>query len=255
MPRKRVGKITAWSHSRFVDYDGCPRKARYKHVDKMKEPIPSPEDEPDHPLNRGIRVHKEAEDWLNAARAVLRIRQQGESEEDRNTPFDPLPDSLETFTEEFEALAKDIENCHVEEQWAFKKDWSITDWFGRAAWCRVKLDCAHLIADGILRAIDFKTGKFKQDMQDQYERQLSLYAIAAFIMFPDVHTVEGELWYVDHGEEHKVTFKREDFEKLRARWENNIKPMMMDEVYAPNPTFRCRWCHFAASKGGLCEAG
>ncbi len=260
MPVARVPKkIKAWSFSRYGDYDDCPRKAKYKHVQRIVEPIPSPEDEPDHPLNRGSRIHKEAEDFLLFAQA--------------NGPGGELPESLSTFAEEFDVLARDAGNCHVEEQWTFKKDWSRTSWFARNAWLRVKLDCAHLIEDGVLRVIDFKTGKCRPEQVDKYRRQTSLYALAAFIMFPDVKEVRAELWFVDPGvlvaegsltnphdpNSEKYTgfnFTREpDAEGLKEKWLRMSHAMLIDETFAPNPTFKCRWCYFSKKKGGICEAG
>ena len=276
MPKARASKIKAWSFSRFRDYDDCPRKARYKHVDKIQEPIPSPEDEPDHPLNRGSRIHKEAEVWLLKCREILRANI-ARADNDVELALPPLPESLETFTEEFQALALDAENIHVEQEWAFTRDWKITDWFSmrglKAAWCRVKLDCAHLVSNGVVRSIDFKTGKCKPQMVETYIDQLSLYALATFLMFADVDEVQGELWFLDPGilvangeltnprdpnskKYEGMTFTREkDFDRLMKRWENMTKPMLIDEVFAPNPTFRCSWCYFSNKKGGICEAG
>ena len=31
-------KFTSWSFSRYMDYKGCPAKAKYKHLDKLQEP-------------------------------------------------------------------------------------------------------------------------------------------------------------------------------------------------------------------------
>ncbi len=54
MPRKRIQKITAWSFSRYGDYQKCPLMAKFKAIDKIKEPS-------NKYLKRGTAIHKEAE--------------------------------------------------------------------------------------------------------------------------------------------------------------------------------------------------
>ena len=40
---------------------------------------------------------------------------------------------------------------------------------------------------------------------------------------------------------------------LKALWEQNVKPMFKDEIFAPLPSYMCRWCHFRKDNGGPCS--
>ena len=53
---KDIG-IQAVSHSRMKTHEGCPRKAMYKFVEKIKEPG-------NDAMNRGLEVHSGYEHWL-----------------------------------------------------------------------------------------------------------------------------------------------------------------------------------------------
>ena len=49
-------QFTSWSFSRYMDWRGCPAKAKYKHLDKLAEP-------PNAAMERGSMIHKLAEDY------------------------------------------------------------------------------------------------------------------------------------------------------------------------------------------------
>ena len=54
---KIVRKITSWSFSRWNVYEECPAKAKYKFIDKLKEPGSAA-------MDRGTALHKQCEDFL-----------------------------------------------------------------------------------------------------------------------------------------------------------------------------------------------
>lgn len=57
---KDIG-IQAVSHSRMKTHEGCPRKAMFKFIDKLKEP-------PNDAMERGLAMHQELENWLLAVK-------------------------------------------------------------------------------------------------------------------------------------------------------------------------------------------
>jgi len=213
-------RITAWSFSRWKDYEQCPLKAKYKHVDKMKEP-PAPA------MERGSAIHKLAE---NFAKGELR----------------KLPPELKLFSEQFAELKKS--RPMVEESWAFTDRWSPTDWFAFNAWLRVKTDAACLDGD-TLYVIDHKTGKKKDDHADQ----LSLYAVAGMLKYPAVRKVVSQLWYLDSGEMTDQDFDVSELPGLQKDWVAKTKAMLNDMRFSPKPGNHCRWCSFSKSKGGPCK--
>lgn len=219
-------KITAWSFSRWNDYKKCAKYAYYKHVLRMKEPGNSA-------MDRGAAIGELAEKFAKASKRAK------------------CPTELKTFEQEFRAL-----QCRVvmsEEEWAFTPKWTRTGWFDKDAWCRVKVDCAYYdeVAKRLV-VIDYKTGK----LNDTHLDQLSLYALAGFIIEEQAAEVEVQLWYLDHGvqkpDEPKV-YVRADVPKLKKEWEKNTKPMLSDGRFPEKPGKACGWCHFSKGKGGPCK--
>ena len=225
-PAKKVipiKQISAWSFSRYSTYVSCPRKAKYTIIDRLSQPGSAA-------MDRGTAIHKLAEDF-----ALKRLKK--------------LPAELALFKEEFMALKKE-KSVICEEQWAFTKDWDPCGWSDwNNAWCRVKMDCAYVRSDNVLVIIDHKTGKIKDD----HKEQLSLYALAGLVMYPDVVGVEAKLWYLDAGEEVTESWDAEQYESLKKLWAKKVKAMLSDKTYKPKPGVACRWCHFRKGNDGPCE--
>lgn len=229
-----IKNITSWSFSRYNVYKECPLKAKYKFIDKLKEPGSAA-------MDRGNVIHALAEDYL-AGRVTK------------------LAPELKLFKEEFAAGRKQKVKF-VEEAWTFKQDWSQTDvkdWNG--AWLRVKLDFAYLnVAHNALVVVDHKTGKYNERKFDEYEEQLQLYGLAGLKQHPTVAVVSPRLWYLDHGiihpnpEVEEIEFFRKDEVYLDKLWRAKIKPMMTDTTFKPKPGNACTYCHFKKANGGPCK--
>lgn len=229
--------VKSWSFSRYMDYVSCPAKFKYKHIDKLVEP-------PNEAMARGTAIHKLAEDYVNGK---LRT----------------LPAELKLFADRFKKLrAEPIKT--VEAQWAFRKDWTETtwnDWTG--CWLRVKMDVSYLnVKHNALVPIDHKTGKFREEKNDEYMLQLHLYGTASFFKMPDIDVSSPRLWYLDHGrvypdpaqDEDEIEFFPKDKTVMRKAWEDRVKPMFMDRTFKPKPSDRaCRYCHFRKENGGPCK--
>lgn len=230
-----MGEIKSWSFSRWSAYHQCPRKAKYLFVDRMKEP-------PNPAMDRGVEIHAQAEDYIKGK-------------------IDELPADLSRFSELFEDLREQYAGgplpIVVEDTWAFRADWSATtwdDWAGCRA--RIKLDVGRFTAPDELRVIDWKTGKFNARRAEEYEKQLSLYALGALLTYPDLRMVEPSLVYLDAGvtyPEHPRTYTRDDIPVLRAAWEERAAPMLNDTIFAAKPSPLCAWCAFGAKGTGHCE--
>lgn len=119
--------VTAWSISRLNTYTQCPFKFKLTAIDKIREPS-SPA------MERGAAIHKEAEVYLKGADLVV-------------------PTSLSLMTTEFLELKE--HRAEAELEVTFNKDWGITGWFDKDAWCRIKIDAMVLLGDTI-KIIDFK---------------------------------------------------------------------------------------------------
>jgi hypothetical protein len=230
-------KITAWSFSKYSVYKQCPAKAKYLFIEKRKEP-------PSQALARGAEVHDKADQYI---KGKLRV----------------LPAELKSFAGVFKELKaqykKKINGMVVEDNWAFTKNWEITRWDDwNNCWLRLKLDCASTNDHKILRLRDWKTGKFREELNEEYMEQLSLYGLAALIQLPHIEVVIPSLVYVDQGEvyptpDNEIQYVRSDLPKLKKLWEKRVKPMLNDTRFAPKPNDKCKWCHFSAAKGGPCK--
>ena len=146
----------------------------------------------------------------------------------------------------------------VEATWAFTKDWFITtydDWSGCAL--RIKVDVAEH-GGTVLKVYDWKTGKFREEKNDEYVEQLELYALGALLMFPILTEVQTQLVCVEHGltyptQNGYLTFTRADVPRLTKLWEKRTKAMLNDAKFAPRPSRDCAYCHFRKANGGPCK--
>ena len=215
-------RLTQWSYSRWAGYEDCPLKTKLKVIDKLQEPG-SPA------MDRGTFIHKESEDYVTAKRKP------------------PLPQSLAYFGDELAQARKGQPRC--EHEWAFTSSWEPTGWMAKDCWCRVKTDLTFTRKNDLV-IVDHKTGK----RRESHLTQLSLYALAGFIIFPDHDSITTEVWYLDQGK--PVTseaYKREDVPFLKLDWEQKTKAMLNDQQFAPRPSYTCRWCHFRKENGGPCR--
>lgn len=236
---RRAKQITSWSFTRFNDHTSCPKKAQLKHLLK----VPEPKNEA---LAHGIEVHGDGERYLKGE--ITR-----------------MPASLKLAADLFRALRKRVKKdpvtIFVEDSWCFTKSWKGCSWDDWAnCWLRIKVDCAVLESPKVLLVYDWKTGKFREEKAiSEYAQQLSLYALGAFLRFPEVETVKPALVYLDHEPrtyEPRI-YTRDELPGLIARWERAAKPMLADTIFPPRPSALCRWCHYrkdnAANGGGQCQ--
>lgn len=230
-----IKSISSWSFSRYNAYKICPAQAKYKFIDKLKEPGSVA-------MERGAAIHKLAEDYVKG-----KLRK--------------LPEELSSFSAEFKHLRSQSAK-YIEESWAWMQDWTPTstmDWNG--AWLRVKLDAAYINTEhNVLVVIDHKTGKYSDYKRAEYEEQLQLYGLAGLKQFPTVGAVSPRLWYLDHGvihpnpEKEELEYRRADEAYLDKLWRAKVKPMLTDTKWAPTPSERaCKYCHFRKENGGPCK--
>jgi hypothetical protein len=221
-----IPRIVAWSFSRWNDYNKCPAYAKYKHVDRIKEPGSEA-------LDRGSAIHALAEKFAKATKKTK------------------CPAELKTFVDEFRDLQ--ARNVIVEEQWAFDKDWHPTGWFDKDCWARLVIDCHYLDKErNVIVIIDHKTGK----VNEWHINQLSLYALGGLQWYPDCDGVEVQLWYLDHGvisPDPVKTYMRDEVKALQTEWAKKTKPMLADTRFAPKPSNACNWCHYGQRKTKLCK--
>lgn len=246
MPTPRLVQITAWSHSRFGTYNTCPAKAKFSIIDKIREPDSAAG------LN-GTRVHLIAAAWVTRRMPKLEPGTiQFKKELEAVLAGKKVPRELETFEEEFSVLRALKPEPHTEQEWAFDREWEPTSWFGSQAWLRIKVDLEYLetkkkgpIRNTTAKIRDYKTGKKNQE---EHELQRSLYALGAFLTYPDIARVEVAHWYLDAGVEDVQEWDLSELDGLKEFWIKKIEAMMNDTTFAPRPGEYCRWCWFSKGK-------
>jgi hypothetical protein len=239
-PKKKEAKqLTSWSFSRYNDYKLCPLKAKLKYLDKIAEPGNAG-------MDRGNTIHDQASGFIKGKLKKL------------------SPD-LKSFAPLFKKLQKQykkkINGMVVEDTWAFTADWQPTvwnDWAGCAV--RIKLDAAYHEDPDTLVVVDWKSGKFREEMAEDYLEQLELYALGALLTFGHLKAVKPQLAYTDLGLIHpaeELVFTREDVPELKKLWADRTQKMLVDKRFAPRPNDKCRWCHYRKSNkdagGGQCK--
>lgn len=257
-----VKQFTSWSYSRYADYQQCPLKASLKHLHKIQEPGNAA-------MARGAEIGKAAEVYIKGGTAKLRPELKAFAKDFKafRTLYKKLnlrPDKPRTTT----MLGQKVGPypMTVEDTWAFTKDWAQTtwnDWVG--CWVRIKLDCAHEVKGDVLVVTDFKTGKFRPEMNESYLEQLELYALGALLRHPLIKQVKPRLMYTDQGilyppglsGESELVYTQADVPKLKKLWDKRTRAMLMDKRFAPRPNDKCHWCHYRASNkaagGGQCK--
>lgn len=219
--------ISEWSYSRLSTYEQCPRKAKFKYVDRLPD-IPGPAAE------RGNVIHLSIEEFLKGVRDDLHY------------------EIRKDFVEEYAMLR--LNELLVEHRIGFTKEWEECEFFGVNVWLRVVYDVLWY-DDSVRRVhvIDHKTGK----PYAGHTEQLELYSVTGLLLFPDAESATSQNFYIDIGMRATIekTLSRKTVPVVLEKWKNKVSVMEQDETYAANPGQHCRFCPYAKSKGGPCVFG
>lgn len=229
-------RIIALSYSRIKTHKECPRKAKYKFIDRMKEPG-------NLAMDRGSEVHKQLEEYIDQKRDVPEILLRAPG--------------VRAFID----VLREIEEVETEKQYAFDQYWRQTEWFSPSVYMRVVYDAVLWEPEtASVLVVDHKTGKRYADHEDQRKH----YAYAAFQLWPDIEEVTPRFLYIDLDQVDYGTtavapppvFHRDkDFKWLQDFCEEEARQVREDSIFPTRPTARCNWCHFRRSNQGPCDHG
>lgn len=253
--------ITSWSPSRLAKWEECARRAQYEIVQKLcpacfKGKLGGAWGEPQtcggcgkveaipDAIARGTALHAEAERF---------IRFGGKAHKD-----------LKAVEKLLKLIRKDFRKglTTIEEDLVFQPGWEPCGKFTKGAWLRTKLDVLTIDEDGNAEVIDWKSGGIDKRTGEvrpnpAYDAQLSIYATAVLTAYPKVRQVACVLAFIDGppGRNEVVSgglATRRDLPALQKKWGAKASVMLGDTIFAPNPSFSCRYCAFSANKGGPC---
>lgn len=231
-PTRKYATLTAWSYSVYTQYTKCPRSVCFEKIERVRMP-----DTPNEQMERGNRLHKEAE------RAVLA----------------PKMPTLSVDMFRFKDLLADMrkKKAVVEQQWAFTKQWLPTGWFSDDCWLRIKVDACTDVAK-VVTITDYKTGKIYPD----HRQQRSLYGLGGLQLVQlgamakgakDAKVIAQHL-YLDGGATGTETYTMKDLEPLKREWTARTREMLNDTKYPIIEGRHCTWCRYRKSNGGPCSA-
>lgn len=215
----------AWSWTRLQDFELCPRMAYYKHFAPKHLKLPFIENDA---TRRGSAIHKGLEN------AVIQYENYGNFN-GCDTSVSHCFDIVKKFVDQFPEIYMEMES-------AWRVDLTPAGWFDRDVWLRVKSDLIGLNREtGLAYIIDWKTGKVRGESD-----QLKLYAIDAFLQFPEINTVMVSYIWVDHKDDTTKLFRRENLQFMLDDFTERAG--LIDIVadsgdWEAKPNFLCKkWC-------------
>jgi len=233
-----TGQLTSWSFSKLEEARKCKYRTWLLHIARVPEPERKlPPGKTEHANDRGSRVHTAAEDFVRGK-------------------LTKLPTELNAFRTELDHLACLHADGQVsmEGEWGFDPDWDATDW--NTAWGRMKLDVIVISkkrTHGVL--IDYKTGR-REGNELKHGEQIQLYQLGAFMRYPDLETVDTELWYTDVDDITSMHFTREQGLKFKQKFTKRANELLETTKWPANPNkFSCMWCQYKERLGGPCKVG
>lgn len=226
--------FTKWSWSQLSSYRSCPYQARLRYLEHAPEPPKAADD----PRDRGIRIHKAAEDFVLGT-------------------TDVLPKELVHFEGNLAEL-RDVHESgnaavRLEHEYLLDSTWRMTE-DKEQRWLKFIPD-VHVVAPSLHLIIDYKSGR-KYGNEVKHYQQMELYAIGDWIVAPSDIVRTAELWYVDQKDITTHEFTPEHLEKARAKLDEEVTHMMADKIHAPRPNkMNCRYCPFSPRGTGACAVG
>ena len=223
--------LSSWSYKKLSMWEKCPYSVKLMYIDRIPQPPPDPKY--DKARERGIKFHEEI---------ALSISEGG-----------PLPPAAESFSEIVEMMR--LNNAVVEQDHFLDNKWEAWPNGWKGHWLQVKQDVVIPKEDYVLTG-DWKTGK-KHGNEMSHFRQMQLYSVAAWRLYPGRPEYVSELYYIDQDDIWTITFKPEDLERALGDFDRKANAMFADNIFRPRPNKdTCRFCPYGPQRGnGHCPVG
>lgn len=213
-----LGPLKTWSFSGLMTFEQCPYRRYLNQVEGAREPSGPAAD-------RGSQLHTAIEDYIQG-----------------------VSDELSKEVKGFRTVIEDLREKYidgiveVEGDWGFTRDWTATGWTADDVWARIKLDVIEHESDTSARIRDWKSGK-KFGNEVKHATQLTIYAIGAFMRYPNLEYVEGEMNYIDKHDKLAGKYTRDQALLLKPTIERRALVMTTATDFPPKPSaHNCRWC-------------
>ena len=209
-----------WSYSKLKTWETCPAKYNFSYLQRLPSTGSAAS-------SRGSQMHDELEKYL------------GE---------DSYPDWMDPHLEHLLPLSNGLR----EEEICLDNLWQPCE-KDKAAFVAI-IDMLCFNKDGThAMVVDYKSGRRYED----HAQQLHLYALAVMSAYELVERCDVANYYLDEppGGWLRSHYTRDDLEIGQLLWQDKLETMLKDETFLPRPGRQCRWCDYAASKGGPCPVG
>lgn len=235
--------ISSWSFSKVGDFEKCKFLCYLKHDQKIPEPErPLRPGQTEHANDRGSRIHDAAEHFVDGSGPLTAELAKFEH---KDAPYPGHFSKLKRL----HALGQ----VELEGEWGMSEEWEIAPWKG--AWLRLKLDAIIHESPYEATVIDYKSGR-KFGNEVKHGDQLNLYALVAFMRFPELEEVTAELWYLDVGELTTRTMSRAQALQFKRSFTSRGTALTTATKWPPNPNkYSCQWCLYGPEHSGHCAVG
>lgn len=99
------------------------------------------------------------------------------------------------------------------------------------------------------------TGK-KFGNEIKHAEQTQLYQLAAFLRYPELETIDVELWYTDQDDLTHMKYTRSQGMRFFQNFNQRGIAMTSAEEFPPSPNvFACKWCPYGPRGTGDCDKG
>jgi len=240
-------KFSPYSFSKQNVFEQCPKKFEYKYIDKIKT-----EFKMNAVLEKGSYIHLLLEELAKNNGVLPEVKYS-------------FKHSTDEEIKEYNIIAKDFIFSEIGQKYLDNKDnsfygaevefgikiidgeWVTCGYYDKGAFFRGKIDHMNKTETKV-EVLDWKTGsisKFPAPLQ------LVMYAIWAFIAFPEIEKVDSAFVYIEHEKEKRYPFKRSMLTKLKAKFAEKVFNMENASSFSKKESPLCDYCEFRLQ--GICE--
>lgn len=216
-------KFSPYSYSKISTYQSCPKKFKFKYIDKIKVPFVYNE-----ALIKGGCLHHILEHHPEISTHKHQEKYQHIADEFINSRDGAILLSQESIREMSIGLTTDLEPCSYSDKSALFRGY--VDYF--------------TVNNAILHIVDYKSGRLK-DIKFQSFDQNMYYAIYFFQKYTKLNKIKITYQYIEHeNADNSIVLDRMYLDNYKTQLLENINSIETDSVFNKCKTALCNYCDF-----------
>lgn len=216
-------KFAPYSFSKLTTFEDCPQRFKFQYIDKIRR------DDRNEALVKGSNVHSILEKFgtykLNNSTEENIVRKYVKSE------------IAKKYLPSLVGIEKSIRETSI----GLDENYEPCSYYSKKAIFRGKVDYICII-DNVLNICDYKTGKYKEEVFQDY-RQLLLYSLFFFKKYTNINTIRISYIYVEHELENAMILERKFLDKYIETLSTMINNVESATEYVRKTKF-CNWCPY-----------